>query len=412
MTQEVGNINNRARDLSPQIIKWRRELHRIPEVGIHLPLTCEYIKKCLSEMGADFLELPSSSSVLVRIRGALPGPVVGLRGDMDALPIKEQTGLSFAGENGNMHACGHDAHSAMLLGAIKLLLEQREQLCGEVKCLFQAGEENGQGARLAVLDGAWDNPQPDAMFAIHVTNSVKGLECGMLGIKEGVVMASSDAFTITAYGQGGHISDLEKLCNPVWALGDILAGIRDISREWEGSRPKTMIAASCLKAGDCFNAIPDTAQLKGGIRSMEEKARNQVKMALEKLCLKVGKESKCLIELHWETSNDCLINDGAVTAAARETAKTLFPGRVCEITEELLASEDIYHLFSKSPGSYIHLGCGFEDKREVFPLHNSHFCLNEDVLFIGSAILASCAAGWAKKKREQDNAEIGGGVNG
>lgn len=391
-----------ARELSPKIIEWRRGLHRIPEVGLHLPLTSDYIKECLIEMGAGYYELSSSSSILVRIRGALPGPVVGIRGDMDALPIRELTGLPYASENGNMHACGHDAHSAMLLGAVKLLLTHRDTLCGEVKCLFQAGEENGQGARSVVLDGAWDNPRPEAMFAVHVTNSIPNLKTGVIGVREGVLMAASDAFTITVRGRGGHISDLDKLQSPVWPVAEILSGVRAIGRELEGHRPKTVVGIACLNAGDCFNAIPDTAQLKGAIRSMEEHTRLQVKERLYELCRQTERTSHCLVELCWESSNDCLVNDGQVTSAARETAEMLFPERVCEITEEILASEDIFHLFAKSPGSYLHLGCGFEDAREAFPLHNSRFCLNEEILWRGAALLASCAMRFTEDGQKHD----------
>lgn len=391
------DIKTEAGDLNSQIIKWRRALHKIPETGVHLPLTRAYIKECLNEMGADYKELSLSSSILVHIKGALPGPVAGLRGDMDALPIIEQTGLSFASENGNMHACGHDAHSAMLLGAVKLLLAHREELHGEVLCLFQAGEETGQGARLVVREGGLDNPRPEALFAIHVTNTIPYLKSGMIGLKEGVIMAASDAFTITVRGKGGHISDLEKLCSPLSPAADLCASVSAISSEWQGRSPRTLIAIACLNAGDCFNVIPDTARLKGAIRSMDESGRNCVKIQLEQLCRNIAEKSQCKIDLCWDTANDCLINDTLVTAAAEKTAKRLFPGELCTITTEIMASEDIFHLFAKSPGSYIHLGCGFEDEREVFPLHNSHFCINEGVLWRGALLLASCAMDWTGK---------------
>lgn len=391
------DIITEAMDLNPQIIEWRRALHRIPEVGLHLPLTCGYIKNQLSRLGIGFTEFSLSSSILVNIRGKRPGPAVGLRADMDALPIREQTALPFASDNGNMHACGHDAHSAMLLGAVKLLLDHREQLHGEVKCLFQAGEETGLGARLLIREGGWDHPRPEVMFALHVTNSIPHLESGIIGLKEGIVMAANDAFTITIRGKGGHISDLDKLTSPLWPAGDICAGVRAMSRKWGSRTPKTLIALSCLNAGDCFNAIPDTAQLKGAIRSVEESGRTRIKEELRQLCDRITAENCCSIELCWESSNDCLINDAGVTFAARETADRLFPGEVYMITSDILASEDIFHLFTKSPGSYLHLGCGFKDGRKVFPLHNSRFNLNEEVLWRGAAVLASCAMDWTEK---------------
>lgn len=403
MTREVNDIISEARDLSPQIIEWRRELHRIPEVGLHLPRTRSYITSQLRQMGVDFTEFPHSSSILAGIKGAHPGPVVGLRADMDALPIREQTALSFASENGNMHACGHDAHSAMLLGAIKLLLNHREQLYGEVKCLFQAGEETGQGANLLIREGGWDHPRPEAMFALHVTNSIPRLESGMIGLKEGIVMAANDTFTITVHGKGGHISDLDKISSPLWPAGDICAGVKAMGRKWGSRMPKNLIALSCFNAGDCFNAIPDTALLKGAIRSVEECARIRMKQELKRLCRQTAEENGCEIELCWESSNDCLINDARVTSSARETASRLFPGEIHTITTDILASEDVFHLFAKSPGSYLHLGCGFRDGREAFPLHNSQFNLNEEVLWRGAALLASCAMDWTEKATLRQN---------
>lgn len=393
----INILKNEAMALSSQIIEWRRELHRIPEVGLYLPQTREHIIKCLTAMGAEYKALSASSSILVRIKGSLPGPAVGLRADMDALPIAEKTGLTYAGENGNMHACGHDAHCAMLLGAIKLLLSRKDKLCGEVKCLFQAGEETGQGAASAVAEGVWDAPTPEAMFVLHVANSIPQVRCGEIGVKDGVVMAASDAFIITLHGRGGHISDLEKLLSPVWPVGDICAGARNISEKWITNRPKALLAISCLNAGECFNALPDTATLKGAIRSMDNDARAAVKEELTQLCRRVEEESHCWVELYWESSNDCLNNEKHVTDIARETAHLLFPGEVKEITTEILASEDVFHLFNKSPGSYIHLGCGFEDGRENYPLHNGRFCLNEEILWKGTAMMAACAVDWRYK---------------
>ena len=194
-----------VQNLQPQLVQWRRALHQMPETGLHLPQTRAFLCGVLEEMGLSFRLHKDTSSLEVLLPGTRPGKTIALRADMDALPIQEQTKLPFASTNGAMHACGHDAHMTMLLGAISLL--RGMEFPGCVKCLFQAGEEGYNGAQHMVEEGALEQPHVDAVVGLHVTNAVPELRPGTIGVRSGPLMAGSDAFRIVVTGKSGHISD-------------------------------------------------------------------------------------------------------------------------------------------------------------------------------------------------------------
>ncbi|MGE5629598.1 MAG: M20 metallopeptidase family protein [Caulobacteraceae bacterium] len=392
-------LKQEAQSIEQYIIAWRRDLHRIPEIGLHLPKTREYICGVLDKLGINYKIHSGTSGIEVLICGRTSGKTIALRSDMDALPIRELTGLPFASENGNMHACGHDAHIAMLLGAVKLLAAHPEQIIGNVKCIFQPGEEGFQGARYMLEEGALENPYVDAVLGLHVTNTISELKPGAIGLKKGALMAGSDAFCIKIIGKGGHISDTKHVVNPIPAAARIVLAIQEIGDRCGKMEDKAIIATGQICGGEKGNAIPDTVELKGSLRTLNEETRQQLLHEMKQTVKKTAAQERCICEISFADSNGVIYNDGTVTESVMKTASQLFPQeKYTEIVSDIMASEDIFYFFNARKGTYIHLGCGFEDSREIFPLHSSRFTLNEQIMWRGSALLAQSAIDWLGKE--------------
>ena len=226
------DIDRYVNDIKHEIINWRRELHTIPEIDFDLFKTSQYIKNELDEMGIPYVNMMAKVGICAIINGCTDGPTIALRSDMDGLPIKEETGLSFASENGYMHACGHDAHMAMLLGAAKILSKNKDKLTGNVKLFFQPAEENEGGAKPMINEGCLDNPKVDAIFGLHVGDFFKEVGHGMVGVHHSTAMASVDKFIVKVIGKGGHGGSPHNCCDPIVATCEIISSLqRIVSRE-------------------------------------------------------------------------------------------------------------------------------------------------------------------------------------
>ena len=291
MTTSTGQIRKMAQNIREQIIKDRRFLHQIPEIGTDLPETSAYIKKRLDEMGiawkdcggplpaamtedyiaAGFPRMEKETGVVATIgRGS---PCFLLRADIDALPVREDNDLDFKSTNGFGHMCGHDAHAAMLLGAAQILKELEEQIPGTVKLMFQPGEETGAGARLMVEDGLLNGPEPDAAFAIHVQ---PGDTTGHAGYAVGVNSASLDTFILKIKGKGGHSSQPQFCTDPLMVMNQVYQAVNLlVGRETD---PAAMVALTCgvAKGGAAVNIIPDEAELHIGVRTLNVESSSTI----------------------------------------------------------------------------------------------------------------------------------------
>lgn len=389
-------LKDEAFALQPDIVQWRRALHQIPEVGLHLPETRDYLCTVLDGMGLSYRLYQNSSGIELLLKGDNPGPTAALRADMDALPLQEKTGLPYAAAGDRMHACGHDAHMAMLLGAVQLL-SRRRSFSGHIKCLFQPGEEGFRGAASMVAEGAMEDPRVDAVFGLHVTNSLPELTPGALGLRAGALMAGSDAFTIQVTGKGGHISDTQLVKNPIPAAAQIALCIQELSLHSQQLPDKGVVALGIIQGGQKNNIVPSCVQLQGSVRTMSQETRSFILQQLEKIVSNCAAQSGCTAGLSLFDSNAIVVNDPELSAYAHRSIQKLFPGEAVELTSEVMASEDISDFFAGRKGVYLHLGCGFPDHREVFPLHSPRFTLNEDILWRGSAILAQSALDWLER---------------
>ena len=235
---DMINALEEVKKIEKDIISWRRDLHKMPELGLELPNTSKYIQERLSEMGVEYYTLVKGNAIVGIIKGSKEGKTIALRADMDALPIKEETGLSFASDNGCMHACGHDAHSSMLLGAAKVLNDNRDRLNGNVKLFFQPGEEYPGGALPMIEEGAMENPKVDAVLGLHNGSISKDVAKGKIGVSYGPMMASMDRIFIKIKGQGSHGAYPELSVDPISTAAEVISALqRIVSREIKAIDP-------------------------------------------------------------------------------------------------------------------------------------------------------------------------------
>lgn len=338
-------LKHDAQTLQNQIAAWYRHLHQIPEIGLSLPKTRTYLCEILQEMGLSYRLFRHSSGIEVTLQGKSPGKVIALRADMDALPFREQTGLPFSAKGENTHACGHDAHMAMLLGAISLLKDQ--EFPGTIKCLFQPGEE-GYGGAIAILDeGGLEHPHVDAVLGLHVSNTIPELRPGAIALRSGPIMARSDAFKITITGKSGHISDACHVRNPIFAAAAVANKIQHLGNENMTSPDPAIISLGMIHGGVRDNAVPDTVEMRGSIRTLHAEQRAAILDQLKKFLFQCETETGCHCTLTLEGGNRPVVNDPALSKQVRKSLYKLFPEDCISLKSKLMASDDIC-FFSKN----------------------------------------------------------------
>ncbi len=377
-------IEKLAFEFADEMTQIRHVLHRNPELG-----NCEYktsalIKEKLTEWGI-FHEPMAGTGIKAVIRGKGDNAVL-LRADMDALPIKEESGVSFASEtDGCMHACGHDMHVACLLGAAKILNNIKDTLNGSVVLIFQPDEEGNGGAERMIKEGVLDKPKVTAAFALHVEPLE---ETGYLQIKDGSVMASPDDFKITITGAGGHGAYPEKCVNPI----DIGARIlRRYKTEIKNDPKKRIVTICSFNGGTCRNVIPDTAVLTGTARSLDNETRRELKEKLRSIAEKTAEEMGGKAEFDFNELFPPVINNADMNAVVRRAAAELTCVKGITAPEHAAMTGDDFSYFTEClPSAYFKLGVG--NKEAAYPLHSSKFRADDRAMPIGAAILAQTAA--------------------
>lgn len=407
---DSNTIRQMAQDLREQLVKDRRYLHQIPEIGTDLPETSAYIKKRLDEMGipwkdcggplpekmtedymaAGFPRMEKETGVIASIGSG--EPCILLRADMDALPIKEDTPLEFKSVNGYGHMCGHDAHAAMLLGAAQILKQMEDSLPGTVKLMFQPGEETGAGARLMVEDGLLENPAPGAAFGIHVQPSDT---TGQAGYAMGVNSASLDTFILKIRGNGGHSSQPQLCTDPLMVMNQVYQAVNLlVGRETD---PAAMVALTCgvAKGGAAVNIIPDEAELHIGVRTLNVEAAEYLKKRIPELIdhyVKAWNADYTLTTFH----TPCTLTNELLCQELVPCLKEVLGGSNVHQIPAMSATEDFGYVTEKVPGMFVFLGAGAPDSA---PLHSPQMVLDEDVLPLGAALHANVAISWLKSHK-------------
>lgn len=386
-----------AKQIENDIIKWRREFHKCPELKMDMDLTEKLIIKILGEIGiTDIRTGIGGTGIAAMIYGDLPGKCLGIRADCDGLPVKEETGLPFASTNGNMHACGHDAHTAMALGAAKIIYENRSKLRGSVKMIFQPYEEGDGGARAMIADGVMENPKVDAMIALHTGNI---FDRGSINAGSLAWHPVSMSFCITAYrvkfkGVGSHVSTPQFSNDPVVAACYAVTQIQSIvSRNADPSVP-TVAAVTTIHGGVRNNIIPDECVIEGSIRTPNDEAQKKVWERLVTICKGVGESMGVEVEPEIVFDlNSTKIDAEMLAIFKRISTKIVEPEQVQEITQVTPSGEDFARFTKLVPSLYIFHCSKFNDKPN-YPHHNPKFDIDEQYLWSGTAYFAQFAFDW------------------
>ena len=379
-------IDDKAFKIADELKKIRHTLHKNPELGNAEFKTSELIKQKLTEFGIPY-EVMAGTGVKAVIRGNDGGRAVLLRADMDALPIKDESGVEFASEtNGLMHACGHDVHVTCLLGAAKILNEIKDRLNGNVVLAFQPDEEGDGGAERMIAEGIMDNPKVGAAFALHVEPLE---ETGKIQIKNGPIMASPDDFEIIITGTGGHGAYPEKCVNPIEIGAEILKRYKE---QIINDPEKRVVSICSFNGGTCRNAIPDSAILTGTARSLDNETRRELKDKLQSIAENTAKEMGGRAEFNFNVLFPPVINDENMNEIVKKAADRLDCINGITVLPHAAMTGDDFSYFSQAvPGAYFKLGVGNTQIDAVYPLHSPKFRADDNALPIGAAIMAQIA---------------------
>ncbi len=379
-----------ASDLLPDVVDLRRRIHAEPEIGLDLPKTQEKILASLADLDLEITTGKETSMIVATLRGSSEGPTLLLRGDMDALPMPEDTGLPFASDYpGVMHACGHDAHVAMLAGAAHLLAARRDELKGNVKFFFQPGEEGYHGAEFAIKEGLLESPKVDGAFALHIAPN---LTSGELATKPGPMLAAADEIAIRVVGAGGHASMPHDAVDPVPVACEIVLALQShVTRTVDVFVPAVLTIAS-IHGGTAYNVIPEDVNLLGTLRTVSAETRESLHASIERVAQGVGAAHGCTVEVTIRKGYPPTINDPEFTAMAAGVLEETI-GTTHLMDSPIMAAEDWSYILQKVPGCMVTIGvCPPNVNPDVAPAcHSNHMVLDEDAMAIGIASHAAIA---------------------
>lgn len=384
----MENFLQRARELSEQMVEDRRFLHQHPELGNDLPITKEYIQKRLTEIGIPWKEI-CPSGITAEIGGKKPGRTILLRTDMDALPICENSGLPFAAPAGTGHACGHDLHMAMLLGAAQMLKEREDELAGTVKLMFQPGEETFDGAIKMIEAGVLENPRPDCALDMHVFTEYPH---GMVGCSPGVMSASCDGFRIVITGKGCHGAQPHKGVDPINVGVHIHMALQAlISRETPPSEMAVLTVCQ-FHAGTTSNIIPEQAELSGTLRTYDREVRKNLTARIPEVVEYTAKAFGGSAYVEWVSKVPAIESDPALSADFMGYVQELGEeGFYCDREAKMTASDDFGYVSEQIPSVFFLIAAGPTDGTECYPNHNPQVVFDEGAMPLGAAIHAQCA---------------------
>ena len=376
----------------PDVKAIRHHLHRTPEIGLSEFKTSDFIASTLEEMGYEVTRGLAETGIVATLRNGESGRSVGIRADIDALPIHEETGADYASQNpGVMHACGHDGHTAMLLGAAKIIAERRN-FNGTLHLIFQPAEENFGGARIMIEDGLFERFPCDAVFALH---NDPGLPFGHFVLRDGPIMAAVDECKITVNGYGGHGAEPQSALDPIVAGASIIMALQTIvSRNIHPMTP-TVVTVGAFHAGIASNVIPETAEMLLTIRSFDPQARDELEQRIRLIAEGQAASYGMRVTLDYQRGYNPTVNHTGETGYITDLA-TRFAGadKVVEMPRPTMGAEDFAYMLEKRPGAYFFLGSKRTDNDP--PLHHPKYDFNDDILPIGTAFWVELAEDYLK----------------
>lgn len=374
------SILSTAQSLSDRLIAVRRELHRHPELAMEEYWTTARLREWLTEAGLTLLDLGLPVGVVAEVRGEQPGPLIALRSDIDALPVQEETGLPFASAiPGKMHACGHDFHMSVILGAALILQGMREQLQGTVRFLFQPAEENTFGARVVIKAGAMEGVQ--AVFGLHNKPDVPA---GHVGVKAGPLMAATDFMSITVTGKGGHAAIPDATIDPVVAGSAIVMALQTAVSRSISPLDSAVVTVASFQAGSAWNVIPPEAKLSGTVRTFTPATRSRVRELVNRIAADVAAGYGASAEVAWTEGPPAVSNDAAMADLMRQSAAKV--GLPVVEAIPTMGGEDFAEYQQLAPGCFVWLGTGTTEN-----WHHPKFMVDESVIHQGAALFAQAA---------------------
>ncbi len=386
----VGDLLADAARVLPEIVELRRRIHRAPELGLQLPATQARVLEEIDGLGLEVRVGESVTSVVADLAGASAGPIVLLRADMDALPMAEDTGLHFSSEvEGAMHACGHDAHTAMLVGAARILAGRRASLCGRVRFMFQPGEEGFHGARFMIDEGALTDV--DAAFALHVSPN---LPSGTIWTKGGALMASADVLGITVTGKGGHASTPHLANDPMTVAAEIVQALQVLVTRRINALDPVVVTITKINAGTTNNVIPETVDMIGTLRAVSESGRKQAIDSMSRLIEGIAGAYDMRASLRVEPGYPVTVNDNESAAFALRVAGDLLGvDGASRMPAPVMGAEDFSYVLQQRPGAMSFLGvCPTgEHPARAHACHSNRMTIDEHALRAGTAMYAALA---------------------
>ncbi len=382
-------IKELAAKYSDEFIKIRHHLHAHPELSFNEFETSKYIQQRLSGWGIDY-EVKATTGVVGMIKGMNSVNLIALRADMDALPITEMNEIEYRSKNtGVMHACGHDVHTTCLLGAAKILNELRDEWSGNVKLIFQPGEEkNPGGASIMIKEGVLE-PKPDAIFALHVNPA---LPVGRLSFRSGMVMASADEIYITIKGKGGHAAAPYLTADTILTASQLVVNLQQIVSRMNDPFNPSVLSITSIQGGNATNVIPSEVKLIGTFRAMNEKWRFKAHELIKKICTNTAEMSGAEIDIHIDVGYPFVMNDEQLTITAKRKAIEFAGTENVEETEMRMGAEDFAFYSHQVPACFFRLGVGNKEKNITSGVHTSTFNIDEAAIENGMGIMAWLAA--------------------
>jgi hippurate hydrolase len=397
----VNDIREEAHDLLDEMVALRRTLHRWPEIGNHLPITRENVLASIEGLPLDVTLHETTSGIAALLTGGKPGPTVLLRGDMDALPMPEDTGLDFSSQVDNaMHACGHDTHTSMLMGAAKLLSARQADLPGRVLFMFQPGEEGYAGARFMLEEGLLnvgphavdgsDSPVTGA-FALHASSAAP---TGFFSTRPGPVMASSDSMTITLTGKGGHASEPHRTLDPIPVACEIVQALQTmVTRRIDVFDP-TIVTVARIVAGTTVNVIPETAQIQGTIRAVSERTRSKVHDGIRRVAEGIAAAHEMQVQVDVKLGYPVTVNGADFTDFAMDVARSVVgENRMVRLPNPVMGAEDFSYVIERVPGTMMFLGATPHDRNPFTapPNHSNRVYFDEAAMVEGATMYTAVA---------------------
>ncbi len=378
MIKKTGDILNMANQLQEKLVMYRHHLHAIPELDLSLPRTAAYVKEMLESIGLTPTPV-GESGLLVTIGGQRPGKVILIRADMDGLPIKEEADISFASLNGNMHACGHDLHTSMLLGAAEILKEKEEQLCGTVKLMFQPGEETLHGAKMMLENGILENPKVDAAMMLHVLSGMP-IPAGQFVIPESGkgISASSDWFELVIHGRGAHGAMPDAAVDPLNVAAHLHLALQGIISREISPIESAVITIGVMEGGSTNNVIPDIARMKGSVRTFNAVLRDKIETRIHEISAGVGKTYHAKVDVIYTRGCPEVKIDSSLNDQMRSTITDTFgASSFMELTQlipggKLMGSEDFAFVTQAVPSTSVFITAGNSKEGYSYPVHHMY----------------------------------------